>query len=99
MHTFCLINKGGKVTFVKFHWLTSQGVKYLTQEEAVVVGGSNHSHATKDLIDAIEGQSFTLPVCTPIFMLATPVEENNEPSNNSFIVVVFVIITYMLVFY
>lgn len=53
VHTFTLINKAGKPTFVKFHWLTSQGVKCLTPDEAVVVGGSNHSHATKDLTDAI----------------------------------------------
>lgn len=55
VHAFTLINKAGKETFAKFHWLTSQGVKNLTPEEAVVVGGTNHSHATKDLTDAIAG--------------------------------------------
>lgn len=29
------------------------GVKNLLEDEAVVVGGSNHSHATADLYDAI----------------------------------------------
>jgi len=29
------------------------GVKNLLEDEAVVVGGSNHSHATQDLYDAI----------------------------------------------
>lgn len=29
------------------------GIKSLLDDEAVVVGGTNHSHATKDLYDAI----------------------------------------------
>jgi catalase len=29
------------------------GVKCLLEDEAVTVGGSNHSHATQDLYDAI----------------------------------------------
>jgi len=44
---FTLINKEGKITYVKFHWKPTCGVKNLLEEEAVTVGGSNHSHATK----------------------------------------------------
>lgn len=29
------------------------GVKCLLEDQAVVVGGTNHSHATKDLYDSI----------------------------------------------
>lgn len=47
VHTFTLINKEGKITYVKFHWKPTCGVKNLLEEEAVTVGGSNHSHATK----------------------------------------------------
>lgn len=47
VHTFTLINKEGKITYVKFHWKPTCGVKCLLEEEAVMVGGSNHSHATK----------------------------------------------------
>lgn len=32
---------------------TPAGVKNLLEDEAVVVGGSNHSHATQDLYDSI----------------------------------------------
>ncbi|KAL3131644.1 hypothetical protein ABBQ38_007941 [Trebouxia sp. C0009 RCD-2024] len=53
VHTFTLINKEGKITYVKFHWKPTCGVKCLLEEEAVMVGGSNHSHATKDLFDSI----------------------------------------------
>ena len=47
VHTFTLINKEGKITYVKFHWKPTCGVKNLLEEEAVHVGGSNHSHATQ----------------------------------------------------
>jgi len=53
VHTFRLINASGKETYVKFHWVPKQGVHTLTDEEAIQVGGSNHSHATKDLYEAI----------------------------------------------
>ncbi|CAN1322735.1 Catalase isozyme 1 [Linum perenne] len=39
----------GKVHFVKFHWKPTCGVKCLLENEAIKVGGANHSHATKDL--------------------------------------------------
>ncbi|KAG9443102.1 hypothetical protein H6P81_018956 [Aristolochia fimbriata] len=53
VHTYTLINKAGKVTYVKFHWKPTCGIKNLMDDEAVVVGGKNHSHATKDLYDSI----------------------------------------------
>jgi catalase len=53
VHTFKLLNKAGREVLVKFHWQPKAGVKCLLEDEAVVVGGTNHSHATKDLTDAI----------------------------------------------
>jgi catalase len=53
VHTFKLINAAGKETLVKFHWKPKCGVKNLLEPEAVTVGGTNHSHATQDLYDAI----------------------------------------------
>ncbi|CAM6088976.1 unnamed protein product [Calypogeia fissa] len=58
VHTFKLINKAGKETYVKFHWIPTCGVKYLLDDEAVLVGGANHSHATKDLVDAIAAGNY-----------------------------------------
>ncbi|XP_031482557.1 catalase isozyme 1-like [Nymphaea colorata] len=58
VHTFTLVNKAGKSTYVKFHWKPTCGVKCLTDEEAVVVGGTNHSHATKDLYDNIAAGNY-----------------------------------------
>ena len=53
VHTFKLVNKAGRDTYVKFHWKTKQGEVNLLEDEAVTVGGGNHSHATQDLQDAI----------------------------------------------
>ncbi|GAB4833009.1 catalase [Ancistrocladus abbreviatus] len=53
VHAYTLINRAGKASYVKFHWKPTCGVKCLMEEEAIRVGGSNHSHATKDLYDSI----------------------------------------------
>jgi catalase len=58
VHTFVLLNAQGKDTLVKFHWKPACGVKCLLEEEAVRVGGSNHSHATQDLYEAIGAGDF-----------------------------------------
>ncbi|XP_009149539.1 catalase-3 isoform X1 [Brassica rapa] len=58
VHTYTLVSKSGKVLFVKFHWKPTCGIKNLTDEEAKVVGGANHSHATKDLHDAIASGNY-----------------------------------------
>lgn len=56
VHTFKVVNKAGKETYVKFHWKPTCGVKVLTDEEAKQVGEANNvqSHATEDLWNCIE---------------------------------------------
>ncbi|PAM56018.1 catalase HPII, partial [Acinetobacter baumannii] len=58
VQTFTLVTKNGKVHHVKFHWKPTCGVKCLTDEEAIKVGGSNHSHATQDLYDSIAAGNY-----------------------------------------
>ncbi|XP_066306073.1 catalase isozyme C [Miscanthus floridulus] len=58
VHTYTLINRAGKATYVKFHWRPTCGVRSLLDDEAGAVGGANHSHATKDLTDAIAAGNF-----------------------------------------
>jgi len=53
-----LINKEGRETYVKFHWKPTCGVKNLLDEEAEIVGGKNHSHATQDLYDNIAAGNY-----------------------------------------
>lgn len=64
VHTFSMV-KDGKMTYVKFHWHTDQGVKNLSDEDAVTVGGTNASFASTDLFTSIkngEYPSWTLKV-------------------------------------
>lgn len=58
VNTYTLINKAGKAHYVKFHWKPTCGVKSLLEEEAIRVGGSNHSHATQDLYDSIAAGNY-----------------------------------------
>lgn len=58
VHTFKLVTKIGKETYVKFHWIPKCGVASLLDAEAVAVGGSNHSHATQDLVESISAGDF-----------------------------------------
>lgn len=74
VHTFKLINKAGKETYVKFHWKPTCGVKNLLDDEAVLVGGANHSHATQDLYDSIAAGNF--PEWKLMIQTMNPADEN-----------------------
>lgn len=69
-----LINKAGKETYVKFHWKPTCGVKNLLDDEAVLVGGANHSHATQDLYDSIAAGNF--PEWKLMIQTMNPADEN-----------------------
>jgi catalase len=58
VHTYTLINKAGKVYYVKWHWKPTCGVKNLLEEEAIKIGGANHSHATQDLYESIAAGNY-----------------------------------------
>ncbi|KAG2655460.1 hypothetical protein PVAP13_1KG021100 [Panicum virgatum] len=59
VNTYTFVNKAGKASYVKFHWKPTCGVRCIrTDEEAALVGGRNHSHATQDLYDSIAAGSF-----------------------------------------
>nr|VDD47980.1 unnamed protein product [Brassica oleracea] len=58
VNTYMLINKSGKAHYVKFNWKPTCGVKSLLEEDAVRVGGTNHSHATQDLYDSIAAGNY-----------------------------------------
>lgn len=74
VHTFKLINKEGRETYVKFHWLPTCGEANLLDDEAVVVGGRNHSHATQDLYDAIARGEY--PEWTLFIQTMDPADED-----------------------
>lgn len=54
VNTFSLINKEGKRSFVKFHWIPHLGVHSLVWDEALKLGGQDPDFHRKDLMDAID---------------------------------------------
>ncbi|PSR99514.1 Catalase [Actinidia chinensis var. chinensis] len=58
VNTFTFINKAGKVHYIKFHWKPTCGVRSLLEDEAIKIGGSDHSHATRDLYDSIAAGNY-----------------------------------------
>ncbi len=49
VHGYKWINKAGKVTYVKYSWVSKQGEKNLTVEEAAAQQGKDWQHATVSL--------------------------------------------------
>ena len=54
VHTFKLINKKGKATFVKFHWKPKLGVHGVAWNEAQKISGFNSDFHRQDLWEAID---------------------------------------------
>ncbi|MEE4212019.1 MAG: catalase [Parvularcula sp.] len=54
VHTFRLINKNGRSTFVKFHWKPAQGLQSVAWNEAVKINGADPDIHRCDLWNAIE---------------------------------------------
>lgn len=57
-HTFSLINAENTRYWVKFHFITQQGIENLTDEEAAALIGNDRESHQKDLFEAIERGDF-----------------------------------------
>ena len=53
-HTFQWINEKGEPVWVKYHFISRQGVENFTDEEATEMGGKNPDLHRQDLFEAIE---------------------------------------------
>ena len=58
VNTYTFVTRDAKARYVKFHWKPTCGVSCLMDDEATLVGGKNHSHATQDLYDSIAAGNF-----------------------------------------
>src|SRR6266566_1366340 len=54
VHTFRLVNAGGRSTFVKFHWKPKLGLQSVVWNEALKINGADPDFHRRDLWDAIE---------------------------------------------
>ncbi|MEI9849789.1 MAG: catalase [Sphingomonas sp.] len=58
VHTFRLVDAGGRSTFVKFHWKPKAGLQSVVWNEAVKINGADPDFHRRDLWDAINSGDF-----------------------------------------
>ena len=57
-HTYSLINKEGKRSWVKFHFKTQQGIKFMSNAEATTLIGKDRESNQRDLVESIDSKNF-----------------------------------------
>ncbi|MCG9734678.1 catalase [Pseudoalteromonas shioyasakiensis] len=58
VHSYKMINKDGDVKYVKFHWLSQQGIENLNAKQVTEVQGKDFQHLTRDLYQEINKGNF-----------------------------------------
>jgi catalase len=58
VHTFRMVNKAGKSTYVKFHWKPKLGLQSVTWNEALKINGADPDFHRRDLWNAIDMGAF-----------------------------------------
>ncbi len=57
-HTYSMINDKDEVVWVKFHFLTNQGIKCFRNDDATLMSGKDPNWCQRDLVNAIEKGDF-----------------------------------------
>ena len=78
-HTFSLYNAENQRHWVKFHLLTQQGIKNLTDAEAEAIVAKDREHSQHDLYNAIERGEF--PRWTMFFQIMTEQQAESHRDN------------------
>jgi len=78
-HTFSMFNDKNEKIWVKFHFVTQQGIKNLSDEEAEAVIGKCRESNQRDLFDSIEKGDF--PKWTLKIQVMTDEQAKNCPFN------------------
>ena len=58
-HTYSFINKENKRTWVKFHFVTQQGIKNMANEEGNKIIAQDRESSQKDLYESIENKQYS----------------------------------------
>lgn len=58
VHAFKFINKKGVVRYVKFHWISQQGIKNLNAREVEAVQSKDFNHLTRDFYSEIKNGNY-----------------------------------------
>ncbi|KAJ4436542.1 hypothetical protein ANN_16573 [Periplaneta americana] len=75
IHTFKMVNESGNVVYVKFHFLTDQGLKNLMSEEGAKITITDPDYYTRDLYNAIANGDY--PSWTMYIQVMSHEEANN----------------------
>ena len=57
-HTYMWVNEAGEKFWVKYHFLTEQGLEFLTNEEADEIAGTDADYHRRDLFESIKNGDF-----------------------------------------
>src|ERR1700680_5226384 len=57
-HTFAMINAANERVWIKFHFLSQQGIQNLTDAEAAALVANDRESNGRDLLNAIEAGDF-----------------------------------------
>lgn len=71
-HTYMWYNAKGEHFWIKWHFVTDQGIKNLTDEEATHLAGTDPDYSTRDLFEAIERKEY--PSWTAYVQIMKPEE-------------------------
>lgn len=78
-HTFSFINADNERHWVKFHFVTQQGIENLIDEEAATIIAKDRESHQRDLYESIENGDF--PKWTMYIQIMTEEEAKNMPYN------------------
>ena len=78
-HTYSLINDKNERVWVKFHFVSQQGIKNLTDEEAEELVGKDRESHQRDLYEAIERKEY--PRWKMYFQIMTEEQARNHKEN------------------
>jgi len=78
-HTYSMINENDERVWVKFHFKTQQGIKNLTDQEAVALIGRDRESHQRDLYEAIENKDY--PIWKMQIQVMTEEQAKNCPFN------------------
>ena len=78
-HAYSLINENNERVWVKFHFVSQQGIENLTDEEAEAVVAKDRESHQRDLLESIENGDF--PRWKMFIQVMTQEEANNMPYN------------------
>jgi len=78
VHTFRFVNRDGKSSFVKFHWIPTAGTHSLVWDEAAKISGADPDFHRRDLWEAIEAGVY------PEYQLGVQIFSEEEAARFSF---------------